>query len=133
MLHTYPDPVYGWRVPTACDGHTGPELRPGQAFTSAECDELRQADLRKTWDALEPCFGDARLSDDEAAAYLSLGFNVGAAAVCRSSITRLVRAGQRSAACNVIPEFNRAGGRVLPGLVRRRAAERALCLQGLAP
>lgn len=131
VLHTYPDPVYGWKVTTACDGHTGPELRQGQRFTNAECDELRSADLIRTYEAMAPCFGHAQISDKEWAAYLSLGFNVGAGAVCRSSIPRKVAAGQREAACNVIPEFNRAGGQVLLGLVRRRAAENALCLEGL--
>lgn len=131
VLHTYPDPVYGWKLPTACDGHTGPELQPGQHFTPAECDELRNADLVKTYEAMAPCFGSVSISDQEWAAYLSLGFNVGAGAVCRSSIPRRVRAGQRVEACNVIPQFNRAGGQVLLGLVRRRAAENALCLEGL--
>lgn len=131
VLHTYPDPVYGWKVPTACDGHTGPELSPGQRFTPAECDEMRAADLEKTWDGLAPCLGNVVLSNNEAAAYLSLAYNVGPRAVCASSIPRKLRAGQRIAACNTIPEFNRAGGQVLLGLVRRRAAEQALCLKGL--
>lgn len=130
VLHTYPDVVYGWKLPTACDGHTGPELQRGQQFTPAECDELRNADLRKTYDALAPCFHEAKLSDNEMAAYLSLAFNVGAGAVCRSSIPDKVLIGRRIDACNTILQFNRAGGVVMLGLVRRRAAENALCLKG---
>lgn len=135
VLHTYPDAVYGWKLPTACDGHTGPELRAGQTFTAAECDEMRTADLRKTYDELAPCFGDEPLSDNEIEAYLSLGFNAGAHAVCSSSIPRKVRAGQHAAACDTIAQFVYAGGRDCriassncSGIVRRRAAERALCL-----
>lgn len=131
VLHTYPDVVYGWKLPTACDGHTGPELRPGQTFTPAECDEMRNADLEKTYDALAPCLDTERLSQQELAAYLSLAYNVGAGAVCRSSIPFKVRHGNRLAACNTILEFNKAGGQVLRGLVRRRAAENSLCLSGL--
>lgn len=131
VLHTYPDVVYGWKVTSACDGHTGPELRPGQTFTNAECDELRNADLQKTFEPLARCFGPVQISDKEWAAYLSLGYNVGPGTVCRSSIPIKVRTGQRIAACDTILEFNRAGGQVLPGLVRRRAAENALCLSGL--
>jgi lysozyme len=130
VLHTYPDAVYGWKLPTACDGHTGPELRPGQTFTPAECDELRAADLRKTYDALAPCFHEAKVSDNEMAAYLSLAFNVGAGAICRSSIPDKLLTGRHGEACNTILQFNRAGGRVLAGLTRRRAAERDLCLKG---
>jgi lysozyme len=131
VLHTYPDAVYGWKLPTACDGHTGPELQRGQTFTNAECDEMRTADLTKTYDAIAPCFGTVAISDREWAAYLSLAYNVGPQAVCRSTIPRKVHAGQRIAACDTILQFNRAGGQVLAGLVRRRAAENALCLQGL--
>lgn len=131
VLHTYPDAVYGWKLPTACDGHTGPELHAGQAFTPADCDEMRAADLEKTWDGLAPCFGNVVLSNDEAAAYLSLAYNVGARAVCGSSIPRKLRAGLRAQACATILDFNRAAGQVLLGLVRRRAAENALCLKGL--
>ncbi len=131
VLHTYPDVVYGWKLPTACRGHTGPELHAGQTFTVAECDEMEQADLRKTYDSLAPCFGSAKLSDQELGAYLSLAFNVGVRAVCESSIPRKAKAGQRVEACQTIDQFNKAGGRVLVGLVRRRAAERDLCLSGL--
>lgn len=131
VLHTYPDVVYGWRLPTACDGHTGPELHAGQNFTQAECDEMRAADLEKTYDALAPCFGAAKLSNDEWAAYLSLAYNVGSSAICRSSIPVKAKAGRFAEACATILEFNRAAGKVLLGLVRRRAAENALCLKGL--
>lgn len=131
VLHTYPDAVYGWKLPTACDGHTGPELRAGQLFAPADCDEMRAADLEKTWDGLAPCFGNIELSNDEAAAYLSLAYNVGPHAVCVSSIPAKVKRGARAQACATILEFNRAAGRVLLGLVRRRTAENALCLKGL--
>ena len=131
VLHTYPDPVYHWQLPTACDGHTGPELRQGQTFTNVQCDEMRAADLTKTYEAMAPCFGSVAISDEEWAAYLSLAYNVGPQAICRSSIPRKVHAGQRIQACDTILEFNRAGGQVLAGLVRRRAAENALCLKGL--
>jgi lysozyme len=131
VLHTYPDAVYGWKLPTACDGHTGPELRAGQVFTPAECDEMRQADLTKTYDALAPCFGSAQLSDQELAAYLSLAYNVGPRAVCTSSIPVKVKRGLRAQACETITQFNKAAGRVLAGLVRRRTAESALCMEGL--
>ena len=151
---TYPDVVYGWRLPTACDGHTGLTpaglpLAAGQTFTDAECDEMRNADLTKTYDAMAPCFGDAKLSTNEWGAYLALGFNVGSSAVCGSSIPRKVLAGQHAAACATIGEFVNAGwirrphtngptdpglirdcrvaGNNCGGIVRRRAAERALC------
>lgn len=134
VLQTYPDAVYGWKRPTACDGHTGPELRPGQTFTPAECDEMRNADLRKTYTQLAPCFGVAPMSDHEIEAYLSLAYNAGAGAVCRSTIPAKVKAGRHDEACAAITSFVYVGSRDCRdpmnrcvGVVRRRAAERALC------
>jgi len=140
--HTYPDVVYGWRVTTACRGHTGagPDgkpMRPGETFTPAECDELEHADLTKTFDALRPCFGDAallKLNSNQLGAILSLGYNAGAGTVCRSSIPGKVKAGQLGSACTTIGAFVYAGGKDCrdpsnhcAGIPRRRAAEQALC------
>ncbi len=137
VRHTYPDVVYGWKLPTACRGHTGPELHQGQTFTEAECDELEHADLTKTFDGLRPCFGDAalaRLNANQLGAILSLGFNIGSGAVCRSSIPAKVKAGQIGAACATIGAYVYAGGKDCriaanncAGIPRRRAAEVALC------
>ena len=134
VLHTYPDAVYGWKLPTACDGHTGPGLKPGQWFTEAECDEMQQADLRKTYDRLAPCFGDVAIPDRELAAYLDLAYNLGPSAVCRSSIPEKVKAGRHAEACATISQFYRVGvldcriaSNHCTGIPRRRAAERAMC------
>lgn len=136
VLHTYPDAVYLWKLPTACRGHTGPELRQGQTFTVAECDEMEAADLRKTYDAMAQCFGSSleRLNANQFGAFISLGFNIGPGAVCRSSIPRKVRAGNVAAACATIEQFDRAGkldchikANNCFGVISRRSRERALC------
>lgn len=136
VLHTYPDAVYLWKLPTACRGHTGPELHQGQTFTVAECDAMEAADLRKTYDALAPCFGGSleHLNPNQLGAFLSLGFNIGAGAVCRSSIPRKVQAGNVAAACATIEEFDLANKKDCHvranncfGVIERRHRERALC------
>jgi lysozyme len=140
VQHTYPDVVYHWALPTACRGHTGTfhgaPLEPGQTFTLAECDEMEAADLTKTYDALAPCFGGASMNANELGAYLSLGYNIGAGAVCRSSIPRKVKAGNHAGACDTILEFHNAGGKDCriassncQGIPRRRVAERSLCVR----
>ncbi len=138
----YPDIVYGWKLPTACRGHTGqtPDgrpLAPGMTFTPAECDEMERADLTKTFDGLRPCIGDAallKLNANQLGAMLSLGYNLGAGAVCRSSIPSKLRAGNVAGACATIAEFHWAGGKdcndpanKCGGIPRRRGAETALC------
>ncbi len=60
-------------------------------------------------------------------AYVSLTYNIGTAAFCGSTLAGLLNAGDYAGACAQISRWNRAGGRVLSGLTKRRAAERALC------
>lgn len=61
-------------------------------------------------------------------ALVAFAFNVGVGALSRSRLLRLINAGQPLAAADQFLVWNRAGGRVVEGLSRRRRAERALFL-----
>lgn len=101
----------------------------------------------KMGDTIEPVRALVRLGSDVAAferamagcikvplyqhewdAYVSWAYNVGTGAACSSTLVRKLNAGDYEGACNELPRWNMAAGRVLPGLVKRRAAEQALCL-----
>lgn len=127
VLSTYRDPV---GIITACTGHTGPELKMGQAYTREQCEEMLYKDLAKHADALS-CIS-APLTDGQRAAFLSFAFNVGDDAFCRSTLVRKANAGDIDGACAELSRWTYAGGKQLPGLIRRRAAERQLCESGLA-
>ena len=60
-------------------------------------------------------------------AYVSLSYNIGAGAFCRSTLVKKLNAGDYDGACEEIRRWNRAGGKVLPGLVKRREAEYVMC------
>ena len=62
------------------------------------------------------------------AAYTSLAYNVGIKAAGRSTATRRLKAGNVQGGCVAIGWWNRAGGRVIRGLVNRRTDEVQLCL-----
>jgi lysozyme len=64
-------------------------------------------------------------------AAVSLSYNIGSANYNRSTVAR--RFGERRwrEGCNAMLRWNRAGGRVVRGLVRRRAAEHRICVRGL--
>mgnify|MGYP001597181193 CR=1 FL=1 len=64
------------------------------------------------------------------AAFVSFDFNTGA--YCRSAIPALVAKGEDRAACAQLSRWVYVRGRRVPGLVNRRAAERALCERGLS-
>jgi lysozyme len=58
-----------------------------------------------------------------------LRINVGSDAACKSTLMRKLNMGDLAGACSELSRWTMAGGKVYPGLVRRRAAERALCEQ----
>ncbi len=123
IRRTYLDPV---GIPTACIGHTGPEVKLGQRYTAEQCQVFLQRDLLEANADIDRCI-KAPLTVGQRAAMLSFAFNVGGQKFCGSSVARRLNAADYAGACAELSRWVYAGGRVLPGLVKRRAAERALC------
>lgn len=61
-------------------------------------------------------------------AAVSISYNIGIGAFCRSTIARRFNEGDYRGACDAFLMWNKAGGKVLRGLTIRREAERRLCL-----
>ncbi|HMT13520.1 MAG TPA: lysozyme [Aestuariivirga sp.] len=110
-------------------GHTAmagpPEVRPGMKITRAEAEEIL------TRDVAEFSAGVARavavpLSDTQFSALVSFAYNVGLGNFRRSSVLKAVNAGDFAAVPRRLGLWVKAGGRTLPGLIRRRAAEAAM-------
>lgn len=126
-LRAYQDIVNVW---TICDGETK-GVRPGDTATPAECDAMLARNLVVYEQGLDRCL-TANVPGKVKVAFLSWTYNVGIGAACGSTLVRKANAGDLRGACNELPKWNRAGGREVRGLSNRRAAERALCLEGLA-
>lgn len=105
-------------------GSTGDHVEPGMKITAAQAERLLRDDLAR----FEACVDKAvpGLSDNRFAACVSLAFNIGCDAFKGSSICRLARAGDHGGAQRTFALWNKAGGKVLAGLVKRRAAEAEL-------
>lgn len=128
--NAYPDPATRGHPWTICYGHTG-GVKPGERASMDQCKALLIADMDKQGDMIERCIPALQTAPVERyVAVLSLAFNIGAGGVCRSSVARDLNAGRVRAACDDFLKFNRAAGIVMPGLTRRREAERRLCLAG---
>ncbi len=126
----YPDIVGVW---TVCYGETN-GVEPGDTHTKAECDAMLSQQVKAYADRVSKCIDDgqeARMPEGMKAALISWAYNVGTGAACRSTLVRKLNSGDLVGACNELPRWNRAGGRVVPGLSNRRAAEQALCLEAL--
>ena len=73
------------------------------------------------------------LSENERAALISFSFNLGTGALAASTLRRKLNRRDQAGAAAEFPRWRFSGGRVLKGLVRRRAAERRLFERGAAP
>ncbi|MFG6535808.1 lysozyme [Sulfitobacter sp. CS16] len=124
----YRDIVGVW---TICYGHTR-SAGPGQRKTDAECKALLIAEIAEYRDKWLAYVNETAqtywLPPTRKAAYTSLAFNVGWRGAGKSTATRRLNAGDIEGGCEAISWWNKAGGRVVRGLVRRRTEEVALCL-----
>jgi lysozyme len=68
----------------------------------------------------------APVTDSQLGALISFAYNVGLAALAGSTLLRLLNAGDAAGASRQFQRWSRANGKVLSGLVRRRAAEQAM-------
>ena len=68
------------------------------------------------------------LTENQFSALTSFTFNVGAGALQRSTLRMKLNRSEYQGAVDEFPKWRIAGGRILAGLVRRRAAEQALFL-----
>lgn len=69
--------------------------------------------------------------DNQIIAAASLAYNIGVPAYNRSTVARRFSDGNWRGACDAFLMWSKAGGRTVKGLLRRRQAERAVCLRGL--
>lgn len=118
----YRDPV---GIPTLCYGSTQ-GVRMGQGATRAQCEALLGHELLAAHEQMQACVR-VPLTPGQRSAFTSFTYNVGARAFCRSTLARKLNAGDHAGACAELDRWVHARGIRLPGLVRRRAAERALC------
>ena len=120
----YPDPGTGGAPWTIGWGATGAGIGPATRWTRAACDERLDADLVRYAAQVARALDGAATTQDQFDALVSFHYNTGA--IARATLTRLHVAGDFAGAAREFARWNRAGGRVMPGLTQRRAAEAAL-------
>lgn len=112
-------------------GHTGPDVKPGQTITKERARQLLAADLAKFAHGVNELCNGWRITQGMFDALVSFAYNLGLGALAGSTLMRLLRAGDVKGAADQFSRWNKAAGKVLPGLVKRRAAERDLFLKGI--
>jgi lysozyme len=124
----YLDPV---GIPTQGYGHTAGVRIGNGCWSAAKALSVLHRDLGGF--AVQVArLVHVRISNATYNALVSFSFNVGAGALASSTLLQLLNHHHYRAACDQLLRWDRAGGRVLLGLHRRRVAERRLCLKGVA-
>ncbi len=121
-LRAYLCPAKVWTIGY---GSTGPHVTAGKVITEAQANDLLQDDLDRFEKAVTRLV-TVPLTQNQYDALVSFAFNVGISALERSTLLKRVNAKLFDQAKAEFAKWNRAGGRPLAGLTRRRAAEAAL-------
>lgn len=106
-------------------GHTGPDVHKGLTITRNEAYTLLRRDLEGPEEAINDHV-TVLLDQSQFDALVSFVFNVGVKAFLGSTLLRKLNAGNYGAVPAELAKWNKGGGRVLPGLVRRRKEEAEL-------
>lgn len=129
-VEAYPDPgtggepwTIGWGA-TGRDDFNGARIGPGTRWTQAQCDARLATDLVRYAADVAAAIGPALTTQSQFDAMVSFHYNTGA--IRTATLTKKHNAGDYAGAAHEFSRWTRAGGRVLQGLVRRRAAEAEL-------
>lgn len=127
-LTAYPDPGTGGHPWTIGIGHTGPEVKPKMKITEAQAWAYFHKDIQKFERAVVQQLAGSPVTQNQFDALVSFTFNAGPGNLAKSSMLRFHKARNYQKAADAFLLWNKAAGRVLAGLTRRRKAERALYL-----
>lgn len=123
-LKAYKDPIGIW---TWGYGSTGPHVTPDKVGTQEEAEQLLKKDLERFEKGVSDLV-KVKLNQNQFDALVSFSFNLGLGSLKSSTLLKKLNASDYQGAANEILRWNRAGGKVLNGLTRRRIAERGLFL-----
>lgn len=107
-------------------GHTG-NVKEGDRITKAEAEALLDKDLQTFRNGVKRLV-KVPLNENQFGALVSFAYNLGLGSLQNSTLLKMLNAGDYTGAADQFLRWNKSGGKVLTGLVRRREAERAVFL-----
>lgn len=113
---------YGWTQPV-----DGKPIRAGMTIKQETAERLLKAGL-VSYESDVSRLVKVGLTQEQFDALVSFTYNLGARSLSTSTLLRKLNAGDYAGAADEFMRWNKAGGKVLTGLTRRREAERALFL-----
>lgn len=125
-LKAYDD---GGGVWTIGYGHTK-SVKKGQVINNAQAEKLLKSDLLEFEGAVDALV-KVELTQAQFNALVSFAFNVGVGAFRKSTLLKLLNQGQYDRVPNELSKWVKDNGKVVQGLVRRRALEAAMFMEGV--
>lgn len=123
-LRAYKDSV---GVVTIGYGSTGPHVSMGMTITADQAEALLKNDVNRFEKGVMDLV-TAPITQNQFDALVSFSFNLGLGNLKASTLLRKLNSLDYVGAANEFPRWNKAGGKVLAGLTRRREAEKKLFL-----
>lgn len=127
-LTAYRDPVGIWTIGYGTTYINNLPVKASQKITQDEALELLQIDVTILYNNIRKVLPS--LSDNQMIAVLDFVYNIGFYAFQNSTMFKYLKAGQFTLASTQFPLWNHSGGKVLPGLTRRRASEQTIFNKG---
>lgn len=128
-LDAYPDPASGGEPWTIGYGHTG-GVKRGDRITQEQAEQFLADDVATCQAAIDACV-TVPLTEGQRWALTSFAFNLGVGALRKSTLLRKLNAGDYQGAADEFGRWVNAAGKPMPGLVKRRADERTMFLDGV--
>lgn len=125
-LTAYPDPATGGAPWTIGWGDTGPSVVPGLKITQAEADARFANRLTAEFEPGVLSKITRAATQGQFDALVCLAYNIGLRNLGSSTLLRKFNEGDVAGAADQFSVWNKAAGKVMLGLSRRRSAERAL-------
>lgn len=125
MLQSYKCPAGVWTIGY---GATGPGIGPGVRWTLKQAEDDLLERLGRFGAEVDELV-KVPMNDNEYGALVCFAYNVGVGALKGSTLLRLLNEDKREEAARQFQRWDKAGGKILPGLTARRAAEQVLFLK----
>ncbi|WP_038995187.1 lysozyme [Pseudomonas putida] len=123
-LQSYQDVVGVWTIGYG----TTRGIKPGMSITKDQAERMLANDVQR-FEAEVERLVKVPLTMNQCDALISFTYNLGSANLESSTLLRLLNRGNYAGAAEQFTRWNKADGKVLAGLVRRREAERKLFLE----
>lgn len=124
-LQAYDDPLHPGLI-TIGYGHTG-GVKLGTSITQEQAEAFLLSDL-SSFEASVSKLVNVSLTSNQFSALVSFAYNLGPRSLQNSTLLKLLNQGHHSLAADEFLKWTHSNGATIPGLVRRREAERALFL-----